>query len=65
VHRGELVGAALRTRSNARPIFVSVGNRVSLTTAVEYVLRLSPRYRVPEPIRQADRLSRMHLADRI
>ncbi len=55
---GEVVGAALTTRGGTRPVFVSVGHRVSLETAVDLVLRCAPRVRVPEPIRRADRLSR-------
>jgi len=43
-----------------RLVFVSTGHRVSLQTAVKLVLELAPRYRLPEPIRLADRLSRMH-----
>jgi deoxyribonuclease V len=57
VDDGETVGAVLRTRSHARPLFVSVGHRISLRTAVDYVLRCAPTFRLPEPIRLADRLS--------
>jgi deoxyribonuclease V len=53
-HRDETVGAALRTRAGVRPIYVSTGHRVSLSTAVEWILKLAPRYRLPEPIRAAD-----------
>lgn len=60
IYRGMPVGAALRTRSGTRPIFVSSGHRVALGTAIDHVLALSPRYRLPEPIRAADRLSRDH-----
>lgn len=56
VHEEETVGVALRTRDDVRPIFVSPGHRVDLETAVDVVLSVSPRYRVPEPIRRADRL---------
>ncbi len=54
----EVVGAALTTRSGAKPVFVSIGHKVTLETAIELVLRCTPRFRLPEPIRQADRLSR-------
>ena len=50
---GEVIGRVLRTRQGVRPIFVSVGHRVSLDSARRQVLRLAPRYRVPEPIRAA------------
>ncbi|RMG52351.1 MAG: deoxyribonuclease V [Gammaproteobacteria bacterium] len=53
----ETIGAVLRTRSEVRPVFVSVGHRLSLDTAIEWTLRLSPRYRLPEPIRWADGLA--------
>lgn len=55
-HESETVGAAVRTRAEVRPVYVSVGHRVDLATAVELVLAVSPRYRVPEPVRRADRL---------
>ncbi len=58
----EVVGRALRTRSDVRPVYVSVGHRVDLEGACDLVLRLAPRYRLPEPIRHADRLSRDVLA---
>lgn len=56
VHEGEVVGRAVRTRSDVRPVFASVGHRVDLATATEIVLAAAPRYRVPEPVRRADRL---------
>lgn len=64
VDDGEVVGRALRTQNGVRPVYVSVGHRVDLPSATELVLRVSPRYRVPEPIRHADRLSRAALRDR-
>jgi deoxyribonuclease V len=54
----EVIGAVVRTRAGVRPVYVSVGHRVSLPTAVDLVLRCAPRYRLPEPIRHADRLSK-------
>jgi deoxyribonuclease V len=63
VHEGEIVGAAVRTREATSPVFVSAGHRVSLATAVATVLSCSPRYRIPEPIRQAHALvNRMRIA---
>jgi deoxyribonuclease V len=57
VHRGEVVGVALRTRAGVKPIYVSIGHRVDLAAAVRIVLACAPRYRVPEPIRRADHLA--------
>ncbi len=54
VDQDEVVGCALRTRSGANPVYVSVGNRIGLDTACEWVLALAPRYRLPEPTRLAD-----------
>ena len=59
-HRKEIVGVALRTRDGTNPLFVSVGHRVSLRTCVDLVLRVTPKWRLPEPIRLADAISRMH-----
>jgi len=53
VDRGETVAIALRTRARAQPIYISTGHRVSLETAVEWVLRLCDGRRLPLPIRMA------------
>ncbi len=50
---GEVIGEVVRTRSGVKPVFVSVGHRISLETARRTALRLAPRYRLPEPIRAA------------
>ena len=54
---GETVGAVLRTRAGVRPVFVSTGHGVTLESAVELVLGLAPRFRLPETTRQAHRLA--------
>jgi deoxyribonuclease V len=52
--RGEVIGMALRTRRHANPIYISVGHRITLETAVEYVERCCRGgYRLPEPTRLA------------
>lgn len=57
VHRNEVVGAALRTRPKTKPLYISVGHRVSLATAIEYVMSCTTRYRLPETTRWAHRLA--------
>jgi len=54
---GEVIGMAVHTRSNVRPVYVSVGHRINLPTAVRLVLDCSGGYRLPEPTRRADRLA--------
>jgi deoxyribonuclease V len=58
IDRGETIGVVLRTRRAVRPVFVSVGHRISLQAAIGFVLRCTSRFRLPGPIRAADRLSR-------
>lgn len=56
---GEVVGVALRTQPGVKPVFVSVGHRFTLDSACALVLRLAPRYRLPETTRTADHLGRI------
>jgi deoxyribonuclease V len=51
----DVIGAVLRTRSRVKPVFVSIGHRVTLETAIDLVLRCGAGYRLPEPTRRADR----------
>ncbi|MEH1014177.1 deoxyribonuclease V [Micromonospora sp. CPCC 206060] len=60
----ETVGRVLRTQTGVKPVFVSVGHRISLDNASSLVLRLAPTYRLPETTRQADRMCRAALAGR-
>jgi deoxyribonuclease V len=52
------IGAVVRTRSRVKPVFVSTGHRVNLGDSIKLVLRCSNGFRLPEPIRRADKLSR-------
>ena len=54
VFKGKRVGAAVRTRETTKPIFVSVGHRVSPRSAIRLALACYAGYRIPEPTRQAD-----------
>ena len=53
----ERIGTVLRTRSNVRPVFVSVGHRMDLKSAEDLVLTCAVKYRLPEPVRLADHLA--------
>jgi deoxyribonuclease V len=54
----EIIGAALRTRPQTRPVYVSIGHRVSLETAIQWVMDCTSRYRLPETTRWSHRLSK-------
>ncbi|MBC5797217.1 MAG: deoxyribonuclease V [Sphaerospermopsis sp.] len=57
IHTSETVGAVLRTRTGVKPLYISTGHRISLPTAIDYVLRCTPKYRLPETTRIADKLA--------
>ena len=50
---GEILGAVLRTKDNVKPIFVSPGYKMNLDDAINLTLVVTPKYRIPEPSRQA------------
>ena len=58
VDDGETVGTVLRTRTDVNPVYVSVGHRCTLDGAADLMLDCSPTYKIPEPTRQAHKLSR-------
>jgi deoxyribonuclease V len=58
LYNKEVIGAAVRTRTRVNPMFISLGHRISLETSIHYVLACSKGYRLPEPTRQADKLSK-------
>jgi deoxyribonuclease V len=51
---GEQIGVVLRSRDGVRPLFLSIGHRIDLTSATRLALACVTRYRIPEPTRQAD-----------
>jgi deoxyribonuclease V len=57
IHQNEIIGAALRTKLNAKrvihPVYVSIGHRIDLETAMDFVLRCCRGYRLPETTRYA------------
>lgn len=57
VHRDETVGLALRTREGVKPVYVSVGHRVTLRDAAHLTMRLAERWKLPQPTHLAHRLS--------
>jgi deoxyribonuclease V len=56
-YKGETVGVVLRSRTGVKPLYVSIGHRISLPTAIDYVLRCTTKYRLPETTRWADNLA--------
>ncbi len=56
-HRGEIIGAVVRSRTAVKPIYVSSGHKISLPTAIDYVLRCTTKYRLPETTRLSDQLA--------
>jgi deoxyribonuclease V len=58
IDKGETIGAVVRTRTRVNPLFISLGHRISLATSIDYVLQCGRGYRLPEPTRLADKLSK-------
>ena len=57
-YRDETIGAVVRTRSHVKPMIISPGHRISLESSIHFVLACSKGYRLPEPTRLADKLSK-------
>jgi deoxyribonuclease V len=56
----EVIGRVVRNRHNTKPLFISIGNGISLEKAYEIMRACTTKYRLPEPIRSADILSKGH-----
>jgi deoxyribonuclease V len=55
--REEIIGAVVRSRKGVKPLYVSIGHRVNLPTAIDFVLRCATRYRLPETTRIAHQVA--------
>jgi deoxyribonuclease V len=55
--KDEVIGVVLRTRVGVKPVYVSPGHRISLHSAIDYTMRCTPKYRLPETTRQAHNLA--------
>lgn len=55
--QGQIIGAVLRSRNNVKPLYISIGHRIGLETAINYVLKCTTKYRLPETTRLADHLA--------
>ena len=58
-HDDEVIGAVLRTRAKVKPVYVSVGHRANLDSALRLTLAATTRYRLPEPIRAAHKAAKL------
>jgi deoxyribonuclease V len=54
--KGEIIGSVVRTRSNVKPVFVSIGHKCNLCDAVRIILDCCRKYRLPEPSRLAHQI---------
>lgn len=59
----EIIGAALRTRTNVSPVFISLGHRISLDSALKFILDCCPKYRLPETTRFAHKAASGNIPD--
>jgi len=57
IYREETVGAVLRTRDGVKPLYISIGHKISLSTALDVVLKCTTKYRLPETTRIADKIA--------
>jgi deoxyribonuclease V len=50
---GEVIGTVVRTRDNVKPLYISIGHMIDLSTATKWVMACCRGYRLPEPTRLA------------
>ena len=63
IDKNEIVGRVLRTQDNVKPVFVSIGHKISIESVTEWVLKLSVKYRLPQTTRFADHEVRMAMKE--
>lgn len=51
----EIIGAVVRTRTDVKPLFISVGYKCNLDDAIKWTVNCAVKYRLPEPTRLADK----------
>lgn len=57
-YNDNVIGAVMRTRDNIRPVFISPGHKIDLMSSIDIILNCIGKYRIPEPLRRADLLSK-------
>jgi deoxyribonuclease V len=57
IDQEETIGVALRSRTKVKPLYVSIGHKISLATAIDYVMGGLTKYRLPETTRWADKIA--------
>ncbi len=57
IYKNQTIGVALRTRKNVKPMYISLGHRISLETAVDFIMKGTTKYRLPEATRWAHKLA--------
>lgn len=60
---GEVLGAVVRTQAKVKPVYVSIGHRISLKSAIAIVLHCAPKYRLPETTRHRPTFQRTYASD--
>jgi len=55
--KDEIIGAVVRTRDNVKPVYVSIGHKISLESAIDYIIKCSIGHRIPEPTRMAHKIA--------
>lgn len=56
IHNSESIGGVVRTRQGCKPLFISPGHKISISSAIAWTMRCCVKYRIPETTRQAHRL---------